>query len=301
MPCRPSHDCGQADTCARRSAPGADAIDASATLTKRQPRCPMFIDRRGLALIGEEIPMSNTEAAKPAAIIGRPRGEVSKAVEAKIREAGAKGMTLEQLREALPGDKSNSIKWVVKNLKNRHGFRCMSHGRLSVYVAPGTDQDEARKHFEARVVAAKARSAELARETVRRYHRRIAEEGKARRRGQIEEAERIRAERRAAVERDKEARAAQRLAEQQRKAQLHASKRAEIAANNRLARRIKQAGAKAPEPVLAAQPAAAEDWSRARIVKIPKRPGRYEVLDAEPVFTGKALLPPTSCAARALG
>jgi hypothetical protein len=50
-----------------------------------------------------------------------------------------------------------------------------------------------------------------------------------------------------------------------------------------------------------AKPAQVIDWSRAKVTKIASKPGRFEVLEAEPVFTGKPLLPASSCMARALG
>jgi hypothetical protein len=54
----------------------------------------------------------------------------------------------------------------------------------------------------------------------------------------------------------------------------------------------------APKPP---PPAPVVDWGDVPVQKIQHQPGRFEKLTAPPTFTGKALLPATSCAARALG
>ena len=301
MPCRPATPCEQASTCARYAAAGADAIDARATLTKRQPWCPMFIDRRGLALIGEEIPVKSNNPT------GRPLGPTSAEALRLIGDSGVRGISLDELRQAMPSHCPQSVKHSAGNLADRSKVKKLAKGRLTVFYPAAVDMEKAAETFAERIAARQAESKRRAKESMQRYLEGRAAELKqirtARRKGQLEEAERIRAAHRAKVQAEKEAREAQRLAEQQRKAQLHASKRSEIGANNRLARKIKGDGTlRAAEPQVE-QPAPVITWGDVPVQKIAHRPGRYEVLEVPGLFRslgpGRYADEPASCAARA--
>lgn len=239
---------------------------------------------------------------EPSVKTGRPRGDLSRAVEAAIRESGQAGMTLEQLRQAFPGDQNASLKFAVSNLRDRKGFLCLSEGRLSVYYAPGCCGEEANEIFRSRIAAMRAASKEKQRQYTRDYLARRAAEVAAAKAGQKAEAERLRAERKEKVAQEKAARKAQQDAEMQRRAALHASKRKEMEANNILARRIKGDGTRGATKELAVP--ATEDWSRAKVTIAPRTPGRFEVLGSPGPFTsmrpGQYAFEASSCAARAL-
>lgn len=110
-------------------------------------------------------------------------------------------------------------------------------------------------------------------------------------------------ERRARVEAAVAARKAQAMAEKDRKAKLTAAKKAEAAAINRAAKRIKGDGTRLAEKPPAI--VATVDMSQAKITKIPRTPGRYEVLESPGPFSsmrpGQYAFEASSCAARALG
>lgn len=242
-------------------------------------------------------------------ITGRPRGAVSKAVESAISASGVNGMTLEELRTALPGEKPASIKYAAHNLRDRLSLKVLSHRRLTVYLVPWTDMSAARKAFDERVAAEKLRRRELVREAQRRYFERHRQydlaERRAARHGQREEQERLRAEHRAKVEQDRIARQAQKQAERDRMALLHASKRAEIALNNRLAKRIKNDGTYDHAAAVRPEPAAPTITWGPRVVRTISKapPGRFEIQTAPALFSsmriGEYLDEPCSCAARA--
>jgi hypothetical protein len=76
--------------------------------------------------------------------------------------------------------------------------------------------------------------------------------------------------------------------------------KASTKAANVIAKRIKNDGTHERKPKPAPAPATTSGWDGVKVQKIAHQPGRYEVLTVEPVFSGKALLPATSCMARAL-
>lgn len=296
IPCQPTHPCGQRDRCARFGAAGQDAIDASVSVTRRQAWCPMFIDRRGAALIGEELPMQ----AKPAAI-GRPRGTITSRVIALIAQSGTSGMTLADLRQAMPGVPAVSVKFAAQNLKRLTELWTLRWRRITVYLST-PDIEGAKAAFEQRKAEELARQKALKAAAQKRYNLATAMVRQAQRQDQ----ERLRAEHRARVEQAKQDRAAQRVAERERAATLHASKRAEIALNNRLAKKIKNDGTHRPAAERKPEPAAPSiTWGpgvKHTISKAP--PGRYEVLSAVGPFSsmkpGQYAFEASSCAAKRL-
>lgn len=293
-PCQPTKPCGQRDRCARPGADGPEPIDASCSITSKQAWCPMFIDKRAGTMSGP-----NPSAVK----IGRPRGEVLQKVEALVVEAGAHGLILDEVRKALPGYTDTSLRSALYNLRDRYGFRCITKGsRFGVFTSPAVSDEAANAAFEARFANDKAAQKEKLRLAQVEYQRRRAEEARLRRLGLKEAAEKARMERRARVEAEVAARKAQAIAEKNRKAQLTAAKKAEAAAINRAAKRIKGDGTRlAEKPV---EIVATVDMSQAKITKIPRTPGRYEVLESPGPFSsmrpGQYAFEASSCAARAL-
>lgn len=237
---------------------------------------------------------------------GRPLGPTSTDALRLISGSGAQGISLDELRQAMPSHCPQSVKHSAGNLADRGKVAKLVHKRLAVYFALSVPAADAQQSLGRRVAAAVADARRRANEASDRYLKNRGENLKqirtARRKGQFEEAERIRAAHRAKVQAEKEAREAQRLAEQQRRDQLHASKRAEIAANNRLAKKIKGDGTHKPREAVKAEPAVIT-WGDVPVQKIAHRPGRYEVLEVPSIFgsIGHYDEPASSCMARALG
>lgn len=230
---------------------------------------------------------------------GRPLGFALQAVQELVDAAGARGLTVVEAREKLPGYNAISIKSALHNLHRRYGYQMITGViKCGVFVSPGVSENDAEAAYAQRVAEDTARQREIAKAARKRYERRIAEEKRAKRRGDLEAAAKARAERNAKLERERQARQAEREAAQRDK--LHASQRAEISATNRLAKRLKGDGtydSNKPQPTRCT----VETWGNVQVQKIPHQPGRYEVLTAPPTFTGKELLPPASCMAKALG
>ena len=233
---------------------------------------------------------------------GRPRNAVSHAVEAAIRAAGHAGLTLEEIRQALPTEKKFSIKGAAYNLRARHGFPSRSLGRIAVFYAPSAFNAASEKLFMARVEAAKALTRQRAIAHMKKYRDKCAAEDKAKRDGKDEEAAKLRAQRKAQAAKELQDRKELQVAKAAEKAKLRAAQVAEMAATNRIARRIKGDGTRG-SPRASAGPVT-EDWSRAKVTIAPRTPGRYEVLDSPGPFSsmrpGQYAFPAFSGAAKAL-
>lgn len=116
-------------------------------------------------------------------ITGRPRGDISKAIEASIRSSGPDGMTLADLRKKHPDFKDPSIKFAVSNLRDRKGFWILQSGRLGAYIAPGVDEEQAKARFALRIAAHQAELKAKQAEYTRAYLARVSAEKLAARQG----------------------------------------------------------------------------------------------------------------------
>ena len=233
---------------------------------------------------------------------GRPRNAVSHAVEAAIRAAGNAGLTLEEIRQALPTEKKFSIKGAAYNLRSRHGFKSRSLGRIAVFYAPGAINEQSEALFKARVDAARALTRLRALVHMKRYREKCAAEDKAKRDGKADEAAKLRAQRKAQAAKELQDRKDLQAEKAAEKVKLRAAQVAEMAATNRVARRIKGDGTRGA-PKASAGPAT-EDWSKAKVTIAPRTPGRYEVLESPGPFSsmrpGQYAFPAFSGAAKAL-